>query len=32
VERYLKPYFGNKPMDTIKASDIAQYRSWRRDY
>jgi hypothetical protein len=32
VERYLKPYFGNKPIDTIKASDIAQYRSWRRDY
>jgi len=32
VERYLKPFFGNKPFDTIKASDIAQYRSWRRDY
>ena len=32
VERYLKPYFGNKPIDTIKASEIAQYRSWRRDY
>lgn len=32
VERYLKPYFGNKPIDTIKPSDIAQYRSWRRDY
>ena len=23
VERYLKPYFGSKAMDTIKASDIA---------
>ena len=32
VERYLKPYFGDKPIDSIKASDIAQYRSWRRDY
>jgi hypothetical protein len=32
VERYLKPYFGDKPIDTIKAPDIAQYRSWRRDY
>jgi hypothetical protein len=32
VERYLKPYFGNKPIDAIKPSDIAQYRSWRRDY
>lgn len=32
VERYLKPYFGAKPVDSIKQSDIAQYRSWRRDY
>jgi hypothetical protein len=32
VERYLKPYFGSKPIDCIKPSDIAQYRSWRRDY
>lgn len=32
AERYLKPFFGTKPIDCIKAADIAQYRSWRRDY
>ena len=32
TKHYLKPYFGDKPIDCIKASDIAQYRSWRRDY
>jgi hypothetical protein len=32
AERYLKPFFGSRPIDCIKAADIAQYRSWRRDY
>ena len=32
IERYFKPYFGDKPIDSIKASDIAKYRDWRRVY
>jgi len=32
IERYFKPYFGDKPIDAIKASDIARYRDWRRAY
>ena len=32
VERYLKPFFGEKTIDEIREPDIAQYRSWRRDY
>lgn len=30
--RYLKPFFGDKPIDSITAQDIAKYRVWRRDY
>ena len=32
VERYLKPFFGEKSIDEIREPDIAQFRSWRRDY
>ena len=32
IERYFKPYFGDRPIDAIKASDIAKYRDWRRAY
>ncbi len=32
VDRYLKPFFGEKSIDEIREPDIAQYRSWRRDY
>ncbi len=32
VERYLKTYFGNKPIDTIQTKDIAAYRDWRARY
>ncbi|MBT4017916.1 MAG: site-specific integrase [Alphaproteobacteria bacterium] len=32
VERYIKPYFLNKPIDNISAPDIQQYVDWRRCY
>ncbi len=32
IERYFKPYFGDKPIDTIRSADIAKYRDWRRVY
>jgi hypothetical protein len=32
AERYLKPFFADKAIDTITAQDIAKYRVWRRDY
>lgn len=32
VERYLKPFFGEKLIDEIREPEIARYRSWRRDY
>lgn len=32
VERYLKPYFGKKNIDTISQGDMNKYRAWRRDY
>jgi integrase len=32
MDRYLKPFFGEKSIDEIREPDIAQYRSWRRDY
>jgi len=32
VERYLKPYFGDKAVDSVVLNDIAKYRVWRRDY
>lgn len=32
VERYLKPFFGDKAVDCVALNDIAKYRVWRRDY
>ena len=32
AERYLKPFFGDKAIDSVVANDIAKYRIWRRDY
>ena len=32
VERYLKPFFGDKAVDSVVLNDIAKYRVWRRDY
>lgn len=32
ADRYLKPFFGDKAIDSITAQDIAKYRVWRRDY
>lgn len=32
TERYLKPFFGDRHIDTIKNRDIAEYQSWRRVY
>ena len=32
IDRYFKPYFGDKPIDAIRPADIARYRDWRRAY
>ncbi|MCB4821233.1 tyrosine-type recombinase/integrase [Roseicella aerolata] len=32
IERYLRPFFGQKAVDTITAGEIARYRDWRRTY
>ena len=32
VKRYLKTYFGNRPIDTIQSKDIAAYKDWRARY
>jgi integrase len=32
ADRYLKPFFADKAIDSITAQDIAKYRVWRRDY
>jgi len=32
IDRYLKPYFAGKNIDSITTADIAKYRIWRRDY
>jgi hypothetical protein len=32
IERYLKPYFSGKTVDSITATDIGKYRIWRREY
>ena len=32
VERYLKPYFGNREIDSISNRDIIDYLKWRRAY
>jgi hypothetical protein len=32
IERYLKPYFAGKTVDSITATDIGKYRIWRREY
>lgn len=32
IERYLKPYFAGRAIDGISATDIGQYRIWRREY
>ena len=32
IERYLKPYFADKNINSIKPTNIAKYRIWRRDY
>ena len=32
IERYLKPYFAGKTIDSITATDICKYRIWRREY
>lgn len=32
VDRYLKPHFSNRDIDTITNKDIAAYQSWRRSY
>ncbi len=32
VERYLKPHFGTKAIDTIDNADIAAYQKWRSAY
>jgi integrase len=31
-DRYLKPFFGDKTIDSVTLSDVAKYRVWRRDY
>ena len=32
VDRYLKPYFGDRHIDTITSRDIVDYQAWRRSY
>ena len=32
IERYFRPYFGNRSIDAITTADIAKYREWRRAY
>jgi hypothetical protein len=32
IERYLKPYFGQRPIDQIRPADIEKYRDWRLAY
>ena len=32
ADRYLKPFFGDKAIDSVTLSDVAKYRVWRRDY
>ncbi|MGF1456270.1 MAG: hypothetical protein ACFB6R_12955 [Alphaproteobacteria bacterium] len=32
VERYLRPYFGERQIDEIKSSHIGDYRRWRLNY
>ena len=32
VDRYLKPFFGDRHIDTIRNKDVAEYQSWRRTY
>jgi hypothetical protein len=29
IERYFLPYFGDKPIETLTATDILQFESWR---
>jgi integrase len=29
IERYFLPYFGDKPVETLTATDILQFESWR---
>jgi hypothetical protein len=32
IERYFKPYFANRPIDTIQTKDITAYRDWQNMY
>lgn len=32
IERYFKPYFSTRPIDTIQTKDITAYRDWRNMY
>jgi integrase len=32
TDRYLKPFFCDKAIDSVTLSDVAKYRVWRRDY
>ena len=32
IERYFRPYFGARFIDTVTSADIAKYRDWRRTY